>query len=149
MSDDDGCFFNVMRRYRTDCVDSAVYTKLRQDQAALGINSTWISADTNNIKSTAIDLARFLTKVYTDQLSFADGDRGRLLSALRLSEPRDGIGSVFADTFNATGSNGNQYADAAIISSKRKLYVLVILTEGVSRADVVMLAERIDGFMQR
>jgi hypothetical protein len=83
------------------------------------------------------------------QLPFSNGGRGRLLSSLRSSEPRNGIAAAFNESYSASGENGNQYSSAAIINSHGRLYVLAVLTEGSNPRDVAELARQIDDFMRR
>ncbi|MDR2524315.1 MAG: class A beta-lactamase-related serine hydrolase [Candidatus Nomurabacteria bacterium] len=144
---DTACLKNVLSKNDVYCVSAAVFGALKRDREALGLGNTLIYSD--NIKSTAADMAWFLAKIYDGSHSMTSTHRDELLDGLRASEPRPGIGSLDTRAVNATGSRNGQYSDVAVLSANHSEFALAIMVDGGKWTDIAELARQLTDFMNR
>ncbi|GHU07542.1 hypothetical protein FACS189431_2250 [Alphaproteobacteria bacterium] len=119
------CFNEVVRQYKLDCVNGALFAKFRQDQGWLGLGGTTLGV--NESRTTAGEIAWFLSSIYNYNIRFNNPvNRDVMLGSVVYAEP-----------------------DVRIVNVDGKSYILAILTEGVKSADVAELAKQIDDFIRR
>jgi hypothetical protein len=144
---DSNCLNEVLRSYDTYCVNAAVFSSLKRDQEALGLGNSLIYGD--GIKSSASDMAGFLRKVYSGEISLTEAHRTQLLDGLKTAEPRAGIGTIGSQIIDATGSYEGQRSDVALVKAGSSEYALAIMTSGSSWVDMADLARQLHEFMNR
>lgn len=121
------------------------YAAVTNEARAIGATSTSFLGS-NGIKSTARDEATFMGALYSGQLLSQQSSRDRMISALKRNVYRKGIpaglpGITVADK---VGFLDGLLHDASIVYSPSGTYVLVILTDNSSWANIAELAKQIE-----
>ena len=142
--------FNRMIELSDNACASALLTKIgfkaiTNEAHAIGATSTTF-LDSNGIESTAADEALLLSELQTGQILSQQSDRDMWISAMEQNVYRQGIpkgipGSVVADK---VGFLDGLLHDAAIVYSPTGTYVLVILTNNASWANIAELAGQLE-----
>lgn len=141
----DTCFDSVMRSYDTKCVDRTVFSWLLQNRVAMDMTNTITTSE--EVKTTARDLATLLANLYTGNSGLNEGSRNKILRGLQTSEPRNGIASLGSNVFSSVGEQGQQYSDVVLTTANGHPYVLAVLTENAQKSDVIELAKKINELM--
>ncbi|MDR1825054.1 MAG: class A beta-lactamase-related serine hydrolase [Bifidobacteriaceae bacterium] len=121
---DNGCPYAWLTRYGFDYVDAQV--------DAIGATDTNI--EHSNMRTTARDLAHFLTLVYQGEI-LSDDSRARLIDAMERQVYREGIPTGIGDEGTVADKVGFLNAllhDAGIAYTTHGDFVLVILTDNLS-----------------
>ncbi|UTX51399.1 serine hydrolase [Candidatus Saccharibacteria bacterium TM7i] len=121
------------------------YSQVTNEARAIGATSTSFLGS-NGIKSTARDEAIFMGALYSGQLLSQQSSRDRIIGALKRNVYRKGIpaglpGIAVADK---VGFLDGLLHDASIVYSPSGAYVLVILTDNSSWANIAELAKQIE-----
>ncbi len=126
--------------------DVITYAKLNQDLRSIGIyNTTFIAPGQH--KSTAKDITAFLVKLESGSLPVSSANRSKLLGAMKRNVYRSGIPSGASGTVaDKVGFIDNLLHDAAIVYSPKGTYVLTIMTDGSSWANIAKLTREIEKF---
>jgi len=123
----------------------AGFSAVTNEAKALGATSTSFMGS-NGIKSTARDEAVFMGALYSGQLLSQQASRDRLINALKRNVYRKGVpaGVPGVAVANKVGFLDGLLHDAAIVYSPSGAYVLVILTDGSSWANIAELTKQIE-----
>jgi hypothetical protein len=147
----DQCFKDMIERTDTDC-SLAFMNKIGHETLVargkeLGLTGTIFAAA--QTKTTTNDLLNFLIQVYRSQVAPNVGG-GRILSAMQTTRLRDGLqaGLGKGNVTNIAGEGGTVHNDAGIMFSTKGVYVLTIMTDGASRADIAALASKVEALHQ-
>lgn len=120
------------------------YAGLNSDLAMLGLTNTRFIAPGQH-RTTAADLATFMASLQTGQLSINSESRNIFLSALKRNIYRKGVPSgVLGVVANKVGFIDALLHDAAIVYAPSGTYVLTIMTDGSSWANIADLAKQIE-----
>lgn len=93
---------------------------------------------------TAEDLSKFMANLQTGQMSISNDSRDRLISALRRNIFRQGIpAGVSGAVANKVGFLNSLLHDTAIVNTPSGTYILTILTNGSSWANIAELTRQI------
>jgi len=116
---------------------------LNADIKSIGLTSTAFRAD-NNL-TTPNDLANYLTKLERGQLPIKTESRDRLLGAMKRNVYRQGVPSgASGQTADKVGFLWGLLHDAAIVYSPKGTYVLAVMTDGSSWANIADLTRKIE-----
>jgi beta-lactamase class A len=119
------------------------YQKTIDDVRKLGLPNTVLDSEAQ--KTSAGDLATFLTKLQSGSIGLKDSSRERLLDAMKRNQYRQGIPSGASGAVaNKVGFLNGLLHDAAIVNSSKGDYVLVIMTDGSSWANIADLTQKIE-----
>lgn len=143
----DQCFKEMIERTDLDC-SNAFMSKIGHETLVtrgkeLGLTGTTFAA--SQTRTTSNDLMNFLVNVYRSKVAPTAGG-GRILSAMQNTRLRDGllVGLGKGNVANIAGERGTIHNDAGIMYSQKGVYILVIMTEGASRADIATLAGKVE-----
>ena len=142
------CFDLMITDSDNDCAIALLlylgYSTIEGDASDQGATHTTFLDD--DITSTADDEALLLTKLGLGTLPISADDSLKWLNAMKANEYRDGIPSGLAniDVADKVGFLDDLLHDAAIVFSPTGTYVLVILTEGSTWADIAELSSEIE-----
>lgn len=143
------CFDDMIVKSDNDCAVALLhaigYTTITNEVHALGLAQTSFISD-NTPHSTALDEARFLAQLETNQLPISASGRSKLLNAMKRQVYRQGIpaGVPASQVADKVGFLWGLLHDAAIVYSPKGTYVLVILTDNSSWATIAKLAQQIE-----
>lgn len=142
------CFDDMIVKSDNACAEALLerygYNNLTRDIRALGLSSaSGFIGDTP--KSTAADLGLFIALLESGQMPIQPASRDRFLGALKRNVFRQGIPAGVSGTVaDKVGFMGSLLHDAAIVYSPSGTYVLVIMTDGSSWANIAELTKQIE-----
>ena len=142
------CFDDMVVKSDNACAEALLerygYNNLTRDIRALGLSSaSGFIGDTP--KSTASDLALFMAMLESGQMPIQPASRDRFLGALKRNIYRQGIpAGASGAVADKVGFLNGLFHDAAIVYSPSGTYVLVIMTEGSSWANIAELTKQIE-----
>ena len=142
------CFDDMIVKSDNECAKALLeaigYQKITDEVHKLGLTDTSFVTG-NSPSSTAADEALFLRKLARDQLGFKSASQNKMLSAMKRQVYRQGIpkgaGVPVADK---VGFLWDLLHDAAIVYSPKGDYVLVIMTDKSSWANIAKLTTQIE-----
>lgn len=142
------CFDDMIVSSDNPCAEAFVqkigYTPLHRDVTGLGLKGTSF-IDKESFKTTAGDLSNFMAMLESGQLPLSSESRSRLIDVMKRNVYRrgipDGANGVVADK---VGFLDGLLHDTAIIYSPSGTYVLTILTDGSSWANIADLTRQIE-----
>lgn len=125
------------------------YKEVTNEARAIGATSTSFLGS-GDIKSTARDEATFMGALYSGQILRDQSSRDRLIGALKRNIYRKGVpaGVPGIAVANKVGFLDRLLHDASIVYSPSGAYVLVILTNNSSWANIAELTKRIEALRQ-
>lgn len=141
------CFSDMIVYSDNICAEALIAKIGRQnltDEAhAIGsVNTSFVTTD--NLTTTAFDLANLLAQLQAGQILELQSDRDILIDAMKLNIYKSGIPSgVDGTVADKVGFLDNLLNDASIIYTDKGIYVLVIMTEGASWDRIAALAGEI------
>ena len=141
------CFDDMIVKSDNSCAE-ALYKKIGyqnviDDVRRLGLSNTTLSAGEQ--RTTADDLRIFLVKLQDGSIGLKDSSRDRLISAMKGNEYRLGIPSgASGDVADKVGFLDGLLHDAAIVYSPKGTYVLTIMSDGSTWANLADLAKKIE-----
>lgn len=143
------CFYNMIVYSDNTCAEALLGKVGRQNVTNeahdIGcINTTFM--EPVGIKSTSADLALFLGQLQMGQILTQQTSRDKLIDSMKSNVYRLGVptglgGFVVADK---VGFLDNLLHDASIVYSPTGTYILVIMTDGSSWANIASLASQIE-----
>ncbi|MDN5835256.1 MAG: class A beta-lactamase-related serine hydrolase [bacterium] len=142
------CFDNMIVNSDNACAKALLsaigYQKITDEAHDIGCTDTsFVSGDTPS--STAADEAHFLVQLARNKLDISKSGRSKMLSAMKKQVYRQGIpkgaGAPVADK---VGFLWDLLHDAAIVYSSKGDYVLVIMTDKSSWANIAKLTSEIE-----
>lgn len=142
------CFNDMIVLSDNPCAEALVqkigYRALTNEAVAIGaVRTTFV--DLESYKTTAGDLSTTMALLESGQLPINAESRERLLSALRRNVYRQGIPSGASGTVaDKVGFLEGLLHDTAIVYSPNGTYVLTILTDGSSWANIAELTRQIE-----
>ncbi len=142
------CFDDMIVKSDNACAEALLkklgYSKLTNDIRALGLSqSGFVTGDTP--LTTAGDLTLFLTKLQNNTLGLKSSSRTTLINAMKRNVYRQGIpAGTSATVADKVGFLNALVHDAAIVYSSKGTYVLTIMTDGSSWANVAELTRKIE-----
>lgn len=143
------CFDDMIKLSDNECAIAFLkkidYRPITNEAHAIGATSTSFLGS-NGIKSTAKDEALLLSLLYSGQILSQQSSRDKWINAMKQNVYRQGIptgipGVVVADK---VGFLYGLLHDAAIVYSPKGAYVLVILTDNASWANIAELTKEIE-----
>lgn len=148
------CFDDMIVLSDNECahalLDKIGFREITSEARAIGaVNTSFLGND--GIKSTAEDEAVLLSLLYSNQILNQQTSRDRWVNALKRNIYRQGIprGVPSAVVANKVGFLEGLLHDAAIVYAPTGNYVLVILTEGSSWANIAELTREIEALRSR
>lgn len=142
------CFDIMIKLSDNDCARAFLVKATRAgvtaDAQAIGARgTTFMGVD---IYSTASDEALFLSLLYSGQILSQQSSRDKLITAMKANVYRQGIpkGIPGATVADKVGFLDGFLHDAAIVYSPTGNYVLIILTENSSWANIAELARELE-----
>lgn len=143
------CFDRMIELSNNECsvwfLLKISYPQVTAEAHALGaVDTNFIRSE--GISSTAKDEAHFLSLLYTGQILSQQSSRDRLITAMKGNVYRAGIplGIPSAVVADKVGFLWGLLHDASIVYSKKGDYVLIILTDSASWANIAELAGEIE-----
>jgi beta-lactamase class A len=142
------CFDDMIVKSDNACAEALLarygYNNLTRDIRALGLSgASGFIGDTP--KSTAADLGLFMAMLESGQMPIQPASRDRFLGALKRNIYRQGIpAGANGQVADKVGFLNGLFHDAAIVYSPNGTYVLVIMTDGSSWANIAELTKQID-----
>ncbi len=141
------CFDDMIVKSDNACAEALIKkigaSGLNADIKSIGLTSTAFRAD-NNL-TTPNDLANYLTKLERGQLPIKTESRDRLLGAMKRNVYRQGVPSgASGQTADKVGFLWGLLHDAAIVYSPKGTYVLAVMTDGSSWANIADLTRKIE-----
>lgn len=142
------CFEDMIVRSDNDCaaalLDKIGFQAITNDAHELGCNHTTF-LEKKGILSTPGDLALFLAELKSGQMLGKQSSRDRLLDAMKRNIYRQGIpAGINATVADKVGFLDDLLHDAAVVYSPKGAYVLVIMTEDSSWANIADLAKKVE-----
>ena len=142
------CFDDMIVLSDNACAEAFVqkigYTPLHQDVTGLGLKGTSF-IDRESFKTTAGDLSNFMAMLESGQLPLSSESRSRLIDAMKRNVYRRGIPDGASGTVaDKVGFLDGLLHDTAIVYSPSGTYVLTILTDGSSWANIADLTRQIE-----
>lgn len=141
------CFDDMIVKSDNACAEALLEKigrkQLDEDLRLVGLTRSTFRAASN--QTTAGELALFLTKLEKGELPIKPSSRDLLLGAMKRQQYRQGIpaGAVGA-VADKVGFLEGLLHDAAIVYSPKGTYVLVILSDGSSWANLAELTKKIE-----
>lgn len=142
------CFNDMIEKTDLSCsnafMDKIGHETLVARGKELGLTGT-IFAQTNT-QTTTNDLNYFMVNLFRTQVAPSAGGQ-RILTEMQATRMSDGIKAGLPSTVNLAnlaGEGGTVHNDGAIIYSPKGIYLLSILSDGASRADLANLAKAVD-----
>lgn len=141
------CFDDMIVKSDNPCAEALIKKigakDLNADIKSLGLTSTAFRAD-NNV-TTANDLAKYLTQLEKGTMPLKPENRERLLSAMKRNIYRQGVPAGASGTVaDKVGFMWGLLHDATVVYSPKGTYVLVVLTDGSSWANIADLTRKIE-----
>jgi beta-lactamase class A len=143
------CFNNMIVNSDNACGAALLakigYTNITNEAHAIGCDGTSFLGS-NGIKTTPDDLALFLAELQSGQILSQQSSRDTLINAMERNLYRQGIpsGIKSATVADKVGFLDNLLHDAAIVYAPSGTYVLVIMTNGSSWANIADLTSQIE-----
>jgi len=142
------CFDDMIVKSDNACAEAPLkkygLSQLTKDIAALGLNNSGFTLGDTPL-TTAGDLTLLLTKLQNNQLPIKSASRDRWLGALKRNIYRQGIpAGASGQVADKVGFLNGLLHDAAIVYSPKGTYVLTILTDGSSWANIAELTRKIE-----
>jgi len=148
------CFDDMIKLSDNACAKALLhkvgFKAITNEAVAIGATKTsFLGKD--GIKSTAGDEALFLSLLYTGQLLSQQSSRDRLISAMKQNVYRKGIptGIPGATVADKVGFLDGLLHDASIVYSPTGDYVLVILTNNSSWANIAELTKQLEALRNK
>jgi len=141
------CFDDMIVKSDNACAEALLEKigreKLDSDLRSIGLTRSTFRAKSN--QTTAAELASFLTKLQDGDLPIKTSSRDRLLSAMKRQQYRQGIPAGASGTVaDKVGFLNGLLHDAAIVYSPKGTYVLVVLSDGSSWANIADITKKIE-----
>ena len=142
------CFDDMIVKSDNACAEALLqrygYSNLTRDIRALGLsNASGFIGDSP--KSTAADLGLFMAMLESGQMPIQPASRERFIGALKRNQYRQGIpAGASGQVADKVGFLNGLFHDAAIVYSPSGTYVLVIMTDGSSWANIAELTKQIE-----
>jgi len=141
------CFDDMIVKSDNACAEALLEKvgreKLDNDLRSIGLTRSTFRAKSN--QTTAAELASFLTKMQDGDLPIKTSSRDRLLSAMKRQQYRQGIPAGASGTAaDKVGFLNGLLHDAAIVYSPKGTYVLVVLSDGSSWANIADITKKIE-----
>lgn len=141
------CFDDMIVKSDNPCAEALLEKigrkQLDEDLRSIGLTSSTFRAKSN--QTTASELATFLTKLQNSDLPIKSASRGRLLGAMKRQIHRQGIpAGTNAAVADKVGFLNGLLHDAAIVYSPQGNYVLVILSDNSTWANIAELTKKIE-----
>ncbi len=143
------CFDDMIVRSDNPCAEALLkkigFTPITNEAKAFGATRTSFLGS-SGIKSTAEDESLFLSLLYSGQILSQQSSRDTLINALKRNIYRQGVpaGMPGAAVANKVGFLDGLFHDAAIVYSPTGTYVLTVLTEGSSWANIAELTRQLE-----
>jgi len=144
------CFDRMIELSNNECALSLLaiaggYSAVQADARAMGATHTTFSMS-DGISSTPADEAYFLSMLYTGQILSQQSSRDKLITAMKGNVYVAGIPSGIpnATIADKVGFLYGLLHDAAIVYSPKGDYVLVIMTDNATWANIAELAGKIE-----
>lgn len=141
------CFDDMIVKSDNPCAEVLLeklgYVELTEQLRDIGLANSGFTED--KPRTTASDLATFLTKLERGNLPIEKSSRDRLLDAMKRNTYRSGIPAGASGTVaNKVGFLNGLLHDASIVYSPSGAYVLTIMSEGSSWASIAELTRQIE-----
>jgi len=141
------CFDDMIVKSDNACAEALIKkigaNELNADIKSLGLNSTAFKSD-NNV-TTANDLAKYLTQLEKGSMPIKPENRERLLGAMKRNVYRQGVpAGASGAVADKVGFLWGLLHDATIVYSPKGTYVLVVLTDGSTWANIADLTRKIE-----
>lgn len=141
------CFDDMIVKSDNACAEALIKKigakDLNADIKSIGLTATAFKSD-NNV-TTANDLTRYLTQLEKATMPIKTENRDRLLGAMKRNVYRQGVPSgASGQTADKVGFLWGLLHDASIVYSPKGTYVLVVLTDGSSWANIADLTRKIE-----
>jgi len=141
------CFDDMIVKSDNACAEALYkkigFQKVINDVRALGLTHTFLGPDGQ--ETTSGDLALFLKKLQDGSIGLKSESRDRLIDAMKRNIYRSGIPAGTSGTVaNKVGFLNGLFHDASIVYSSKGNYVLVIMSDGSSWANVAELTRKIE-----
>lgn len=142
------CFDDMIVKSDNACAESLLkklgFTQLTKDIQDLGLKGSTFASGTSP-STTASDLSTFLAKLQDGSLPVKPDSRSRLLDAMRRNVYRQGIpAGASGPVADKVGFLNGLLHDAAVVYSPKGTYVLTIMTDGSSWAEIADLSKQIE-----
>lgn len=147
------CFDDMIVKSDNACAEALLtkvgYNAITAEARAIGCTSTSFLGN-DGIKTTAGDLALLLAMVQSGQVLNQQSSRDRLIGAMKRNVYRQGIPrGVVGTVANKVGFLNALLNDAAIVYNPTGTYVLVVMTNGASWANIAELTRQIEALRIR
>lgn len=141
------CFDDMIVKSDNPCAEALLEKvgrkKLDEDLRSIGLTRSTFRAKSN--QTTAAELAQFLAKLENNELPIKSPSRDRLLGAMKRQVYRQGVpAGTSAAVADKVGFLEGLLHDAAIVYSPQGTYVLVILSDKSSWANIAELTSKIE-----
>lgn len=141
------CFDDMIVKSDNACAEAILkslgLTQLTKDIRALGLSQSGFTGSTP--QTTANDLRLFLSKLQKNELGLKPESSERLLSAMKRNVYRQGVPAGANGTVaDKVGFLNGLLHDAAIVYSLSGTYVLIVMTDGSSWANIAELTRKIE-----
>ncbi|HEY0965741.1 MAG TPA: serine hydrolase [Candidatus Saccharimonadales bacterium] len=141
------CFDDMIVKSDNNCAEALYkkigYKKVIEDVRKLGLGNTVLAKDGQ--RTTAGDLSLFLSKLYSGSLGLKTSSKDRLLSAMKRNVYRSGIPAGASGTVaDKVGFLNGLLHDASIVYSPKGNYILVIMSDGSSWANLAEITRKIE-----
>lgn len=141
------CFDDMIVKSDNACAEALYkkigYQKVINDVRKLGLGNTVLASDGQ--RTTAGDLAFFLRKLYGGSLGLKTSSKDRLISAMKRNVYRNGIpAGASGAVADKVGFLNGLLHDASIVYSPKGNYVLVIMSNGSSWANLAEITRKIE-----
>ena len=141
------CFDDMIVKSDNACAESLIRKigakGLNDDIKSLGLASSGFRSD-NNV-TTPNDLANYLRQLETGTMPIKSENRTRLLSTMKRNVYRQGVpAGASGQVADKVGFLWGLLHDATIVYSPKGTYVLVVLTDGSSWANIAELTRKIE-----
>jgi beta-lactamase class A len=141
------CFDDMIVKSDNACAEALIKkigaNSLNADIKSIGLADTAFSADNN--MTTPNDLANYLTQLEKGKLPLKTESRDRLLSAMKRNVYRQGVpAGATGQTADKVGFLWGLLHDAAIVYSPKGTYVLAVMSDGSTWANIADLTRKIE-----
>jgi beta-lactamase class A len=141
------CFDDMIVKSDNACAEAMYkkigYQKVIDEARALGLSDTTLASDGQ--RTSAGDLALFLNKLENKGLGLKDESRSRLIDAMKRNVYRSGVpAGASGAVANKVGFLNGLLHDASLVYSPKGTYVLVIMSEGSTWANIAELTRKIE-----
>jgi beta-lactamase class A len=141
------CFDDMIVKSDNPCAEALIKKigrdKLDSDLRSIGLTKSTFRAKNN--QTTAAELAAFLTKLQNKQLPLKSASRDTLLGAMKRQVYRQGIpAGASGKVADKVGFLNGLLHDAAIVYSPKGNYVLVILSDNSTWANIANITRRVE-----